>query len=166
MELWNSVGNVSSVVGIISAIPIFWTLYEVKWGRKRKHEIWYDQAVKGTNADIVLVVDLLANSDMRTQVRQYLATQNHNVPDDRFVVLEHSGDIKPHEVPELVRQLRNHIDEISRMGAGSLHIFFGGPCAFATIVGCEMSNRGNVFIYHHPRTGGYESWGPVRHEHF
>ena len=166
MGFWDITGNIGTIVGIVSAIPIFWIWYEITLGRKRQHRKWYDQALKGTNADIVLVVDLLTNSNMSAQVQQYLASQKHTIPDERFVVLEHNGDITPANIPELVRQLRLHIEEISRMGAGALHIFFGGPCAFATIVGCEMSNRGNVFIYHHARNGGYENWGPLRHEHF
>lgn len=155
-----------TVVGIAASIPIFWTWYEVIWGQKRRHVNWYEKARAGTSADIVLVVDLLPNSHMRSQVRQHLANEKREVPDERFIVFEHSGDITPDIIPGLVQELRKKIAEISRMGAGTLHIFFGGPCAFATIVGCELANRGNVIVHHHPREGGYENWGALRHAHF
>ena len=158
--------DLATIVGLISFIPIAWTWYAIIWGRKRQHDAWYNEARTGASADIVLVVDLLPNSHMLSQVRQYLANEKRDVPDKRFIVFEHNGDLTPDNIPSLVQELRKKIAEISHMGAGTLHIFFGGPCAFATIVGCELANRGNVIVHHHPREGGYENWGPLRHAHF
>lgn len=57
----NVLDPVSIVIGILVAIPVLWTWWDVVVGRRRLHKIWLKKACATTGKlPAVLVVDLLA----------------------------------------------------------------------------------------------------------
>lgn len=156
---------ISIVIGLIVTVPIFLTWYEVSLGRKRRHREWYKAARQGEVADAVLIVDLLAHEDMKPEVVKYLAGQNLTVTDDCIFEMNKHGELSPDILTEAVGELRGILADISKQASGSLHIFYGGPAAFAMIVGAELANKGNVHVYQRTH-GKYSDWGPIRHAHF
>lgn len=156
---------ISIVVGLIATVPIFWTWWEVAFGRRRRHAKWYKDARSGKAVDAVLIVDLLAKEDMRPEIVRFLAGKGIGIANERIFELNEHCELKAEHLPELVTKLREKIGEISRLAPGHLHLFYGGPAAFAMVVGAELANKGNIHIYQ--RTNGqYYDWGPIRHAHF
>lgn len=162
--IMNWLDPIGVVIGLIVAVPIFLTWWEVSFGRQRRHRQWFDQARSGNTPDAVLVVDLLAKEDMKPDVVRFLSGRGIEVDDDRIFEFNEHGDVSPDRVPVLVGKLRCVLAEISRLAPGQLHIFYGGPSAFAMVMGAEMANRGNVHVYQRTH-GQYSDWGPVRHVH-
>lgn len=162
--IMNWLDPIGVVIGLIVAVPIFWTWYDVVFGRKKRHEDWFKQARSGTTPDAVLVVDLLAKEEMKPEVVRFLSMKGIEMAGDLVFEINEHGDISPEKIPELVGRLRDALAEISRLAPGQLHLFYGGPSAFAMVMGAELANRGNVHVYQRTH-GQYVDWGPVRHVH-
>ena len=153
------------VIGILTAIPIVWTWWEIAFGRKRRYRRWFHEAREGKSPDGVLIVDLLSNQNMKPEVLRYLNQQGMDVPDENIFEINEHGEVTPENLPDKIEKLRQALSEISHLAPGQLHIFYGGPSAFAMIVGAELANKGNVHVYQRTH-GEYSDWGPIRHAYF
>lgn len=153
------------VVGIVVSIPIFWTWWSLRYGKKRKHREWLSKIRSGKTVDAILIVDLLPDDDMSPKVLKYLKKRGLELEDEKIFKMTVEVKTTPEELPQRVEQLRNTLAEISRLAPGNLHVFYGGPAAFSMLMGAEMANKGNVIVYQHTE-GEYVNWGPIRHAHF
>jgi hypothetical protein len=102
---------------------------------------------------------------MTSKVLKYLKENNMEQEKGKVFELIVEGKTTPEALPEMVERLRNTLAEISRSAPDNLHVFYGGPAAFAMLMGAEMANKGNVVIYQHS-DGKYINWGPIRHASF
>lgn len=156
---------ISVLVGLAIAVPVFWTWYDVVWGRRRRQRQWFRQARADAGArPAVLVVDLLPGKDVRAQVAHFLAgvPELDSVPDERRFHLERRQPLKPDDLPDLARELRARAADIARAGCDTVHCFYAGPTVVAALIGAEFANAARCLLYQY-QNGRYENWGPIRH---
>lgn len=153
------------VVGLLIAIPVFWTWYDVVWGRRRHRRRMFRQALADAGIrPAVLVVDLLPGREVHTQVAHFLAGVQElaDIPPERQFRLERSQTLKPDDLPDLARELRKLAARIAEAGCDTVHCFYAGPTAVAALIGAEFANSVRCLMYQHQQ-GRYENWGPIRH---
>ncbi|MCH9741869.1 MAG: SAVED domain-containing protein [Proteobacteria bacterium] len=153
--------GIGIVLGIISAVPIFWTWYSLTWGQKRKEKRWTQNAINHIHGKIhcVLIVDLLPNKDIKTPVLRYLKQNEHlkNVQDEFILHISHETSTTPENLTEFAKELQSIHKSLQQLGADSIHLFFAGPGIAATLIGTEFGNSIPVYLYHHDKT--YENFG-------
>lgn len=158
-------------VGLIAAIPIGWTWWEIIIGRKRRHKIWLE-AASSTQAKIpaVLIVDLLAGKNVEAPVKRFLSgiDQLKNLPKARFIKINREKHLAPGDMPELARDIQDAVSTVLRLGADELHVFLAGPGVASAMVGAELANIGcRVLLYQNdPASNTYVNFGPARHPRF
>jgi hypothetical protein len=164
-------GPIDTVVGLLLAIPIVWTFYDLVWGLRRKHKKWFNQA-RSTSGSLpaVLIVDLLTGRDIGAAVRHFMAGSEtlRAIPDERFVSISRDTDLAPNDTPKLAREIQDAIGIVLRQGADELHVFLAGPVFAAAMVGAELSNVScKVVLYQNDRASNtYVNFGPLRHPRF
>jgi hypothetical protein len=163
--MWDWFAKTATLLGFISLIPIFWTWYEIAWGSKRRYKAWFE-AVRQTpgRRPGVLIVDLLPAKEMRAQVENFLkgSPDLKAIPAERILSVNHLKRTKAEDLPSLVLEVRQQIALLMRQGVDAIHLFYGGPCAVAAIIGAELRNGCRVQLYNHEQ-GTYVTFGPLLH---
>lgn len=152
-------------LGLVVAVPIFATWYQVTVGRRRRYRRWAREIrqVAG-NRPAILVVDLLEGRSVLSSVERFRAGVEalSAIPAERLFVISRERRIGTDDMPGLSQELRVKAGEILQNGTDVLHVFFGGPCIAAALVGAEFANACRVILYHQDQ-GAYLNWGPLRH---
>lgn len=80
------ISRLSSAIGIFAIVPILATWYEVRIGKKRQHQAWWQEAKQAAGArPAIFIVDLKHKADIRTQVRIAISDSKLNtIPEDRI----------------------------------------------------------------------------------
>jgi hypothetical protein len=143
------------------------TWWAVTFGRKWRHRRWHRRSLAAASRRLaaVLILDF-TKSSIDTQVLTFLKTvpMLTEFPRERVFKISRIKDILPTDIPDLVAALRTTVDDMMHAGINDVHLFYGGPVGFATVVGAELKNFFNVTVYQRSNlTGSYESWGPLRH---
>lgn len=153
--------GIGIILGIISAIPIFWTWYSITIGQKRKERQWTKNAIENIHGKIqcVLIIDLLPNKDIKTPVCRYLKQNEYlkDIPDELILQINHETLTTPENLTELAKELQQVHRDLQKLGADSIHLFFAGPAVAATLVGAEFGNSIPVYLYHHDTS--YKNFG-------
>lgn len=153
------------VVGLLSLIPIIWTLIEVRLGKKRRHKMWVKEAREATSERAAILLCDFKDGNM---VQQFRASQKtdprlKSVPDDRIVELKfNKSHITQDDLPEIARRIKEKRHELGKIGADIVYLAYGGPCVIATMVGAELSNGFMVNLLHYEGSH-YTIWGPMEH---
>lgn len=163
----NVLGPVSIIIGIITIIPVLLTWWEVTFGRRRRHSLWFREVrnVPGERPGL-FIVDLLEKGNIANDVEHY--RQQHEqlkgISADRIFKVNRKKELFPNDMPEIARELRQVTENIIEAGVDTLHLFYAGPVTPMALVGAEFANVRRVFLYQRNReTGMYENWGPLRH---
>jgi len=158
---------ISIWVGLIIAIPVFWTWWSVAMGEARQRKKWLNRAKREKGDDpAVLIVDLLSNTEMRAQVVRYLKSQHIDVAEDRFAVIDRKKDVVPDDMAELSGEIHGAVGKLNYMAADVVHVFFGGPGCVGLMIGAELSNLPCKIHFHQSSRGeGYQDFGPIRYPH-
>jgi hypothetical protein len=155
--------GLSIIVGLMTAIPIFWTWYSLTWGQKRKEKRWTQNAIKNIHGKIhcVLIVDLLPNKDIKTPVLRYIKQNDQlkDIPDEHVFQINHETTTTPDNLTELAKELQSTHKSLQQLGADSIHLFFAGPGIAATLIGTEFGNSIPMYLYHYDKT--YQNYGPM-----
>lgn len=147
------------------------TFWEVWFGRRWRHELWFRQARQLVgDRPAILVVDLLPGREIITQVeghRQQVPGLDAVQADRIFVISAESlgitgAELSPDMMTAFETKLQRTIQDMWRSGAGVIHYFHSGPFPTIAMVGAALANGPMVQTYHW-RQGKYESWGPLRH---
>jgi hypothetical protein len=153
--------GIAIILGIISAVPIFWTWYSLTLGQKRKERQWTKNAIQNIHGKIqcVLIIDLLPNKDIKTPVLRYLKQneQLKDIPDELVLHINHESSTTPENLTLFAKELQSIHKSLQQLGADSIHLFFAGPGIAATLIGTEFGNSISVYLYHHDKT--YENFG-------
>lgn len=155
---------VGVVIGLIIAVPVFWTWWEVTLGRRRRHRRWHRELRERPGArPAILIVDLLAGKDACESVERYRHTVPAlaEIPAERVFTISRNNRLTPDAMPELHRELREAARAILLSGTDTLHYFHAGPACAAALVGAEFSNACRVLIYQWDQ-GSYDNFGPIR----
>ncbi len=154
------------VVGIVLAVPVVWTWWDVVIGRRRRMRQWHRDALRapGRNPGI-LIVDLLTGKDIRTTVDRFRQQDEvlRSVGTDRIVSVLREARLTPTDMPDLLQDLRSAVATLTAAGVDTIHYFHSGPSAVAACVGAELANGCRVLLYQHD-AGGYHNFGPLRME--
>ena len=164
-------GPIGVIVGLLVAIPVFWTWYDVVWGRRRKHGVWLKKAAANSGRlPAVLIVDMLAGRDMGAAVRHFMAADDalKAIPAERIITVSRDCDLKPDDMPALAREIQDAVGTVSRHGADELYVFLGSPGCVSAMVGAELSNVScKVLLFQNDRASKtYVNFGPLRHPRF
>jgi hypothetical protein len=157
---------VGVVIGLLIAIPVFWTWYEIIFGYRRRQRKWRREASQQNGVrPAILIVDLLTGKDIRTSIEH--ARQQHealrDIPGDRIIYIDIQERIGIDNMPTLANKLRRACADLIAMGADTIYLFYAGPTGVATIVGAELANTARVLVYQHEK-GGYTNIGPLQEE--
>lgn len=151
------------LIGIILAIPVFWTAYHVTWGEEAQRRRFFKQiSKKPGRTPSILVVNLLPGKDMRNQVENF--RQQHEVlkdiPQERIITIRRDAPLQPKDVSELQNELKKAAAALMDSGTDCIHIFLAGPLVAAAMVGAEFANMpANVYQY---QGGEYVNYGVLR----
>ncbi len=152
------------VLGLISLVPIFWTWWDVVFGRRRRERRWFAEITRRPGErPAILIVDLLKDKGIRPAIENFRRTQTElaEIPDDRIVIIERQQRLEPDGIPDLHRELRAAAAQLLKTGADCIHYFHAGPAIAAALVGAEFANGARVLLYQH-EGGGYRCFGPLR----
>ena len=152
------------VVGLLIAIPVVWTWWDIVFGHARRRKRWHREILRqpGTRPGI-LIVDLLAGKNIEADVENFRQQDNalKAIPNERILTLRRDKHIKPEQLPAIAEELREKANELMAQGVDTLHYFHAGPSVLAALVGAEFANGCRVMLYQH-KPGGYENFGPLR----
>lgn len=152
------------VVGLIVTVPVFWTWWDIVFGRRQREQRWFREirAQSGTRPAI-LIVDLLQDRDVKMAVERFRQKipALKTIPEERIVTVARSHHLKPEEVAALQRDLRDAAARLLKCGVDTIHYFHAGPAAVAAMVGAEFANTARVLVYQH-EAGEYVNFGPLR----
>lgn len=159
------------IIGLVIAIPVIWTWWDLVFGRRMRHRRWQRHAVSTTGRlPAVLVVDLLPGKDVSVAVRHFIAGQPtlQSIADERIVKIVRNCTLLPEHMADLALDIQNAVAQILRQGADELHVFLAGPGCASAMVGAELSNTScRVFLYQTGQgSGTYTNFGPLRHPRF
>ena len=152
------------VVGILIAVPVLWTWYEVTLGQRRQRRRLFRE-LRNNPGDRpgILVIDLLPGKDVRPAVERFRQTDDalKSIPPERHFVLTRDRGLKPEAMPEVHHELRKLGARIVNEGVDVLHYFHAGPSVAAALVGAELANGARVILYQHDH-GSYLKMGPLK----
>lgn len=161
----DTLNPIAIIFGIISAIPIFWTWYEVIFGRQRRQRQFLKD-IKCSQGDrpSILVVDLKPDSNIFNQVLQARQQEEllKNVPEDRIFHIRNDTWLKPDDMLTIVDTLRVQLGKIAMAGTDVLYLIYAGPVMPASIIGAELANSCRVILFQHQQ-GKYINWGMLKH---
>ena len=143
------------IIGLILAIPVFWTWYQVVWGNRRRYR-HYLQAIRTTpgNRPAILIIDLLPGRNIRAAVENYCQQHNslRDIPRARIFYLQRDG-LGTYEIDRFKSDVRQQVGEMYAQGVDRIHYFHAGPGMAAAMVGAELGNGCPVLLYHHEGEG-------------
>lgn len=152
------------VIGILIAIPVLWTWYEVTLGRRRQRRRLY-QELSGNPGQRpgLLVIDLLCGKDVGPAVVQFCQTEESlkAIPPERRFTLSRDQALTPEGMPDLCADLRRLAARVVGEGVDVLHYFHAGPAVAAALVGAELANGCRVILYQYDH-GTYIRLGPMK----
>ncbi len=153
------------VVGLIAAVPIFWTWWQVVFGERRRiRRLYRELRANPGNRPGILLCDFLPGRDARLQVEQFRQRSEElkRVPAARIVTIVHEKQITPDAVPALQDKLRRAARALMGEGVDRIHLFYAGPAALAAMIGAEFANMPVTVYQYAPSSGSYVSFGPLR----
>lgn len=162
-EFWLWLDRTGIVVGLLVAIPIFWTWWQIVFGERRQRRRWLQDVTRQPGERPgALIVDLLPGKNIETSVRAHLAADPRlkAVSDDRIAFVRRDQPLRPEDVDDFARHLRAANRRLLDAGCDVIHLFHGGPDVSALIVGAELANGPRVLLYHYEQ-GRYVTFGPL-----
>ncbi len=152
-------------ISLLLAIPVIWTWIILLGEKRQKKKIWKEARKTTGNLPAVLIIDMLPDKDISSNIRQYLNTEKSfkKLPEERIISLCWDKSLVPEDMPEFATKLRKKIGEIYQTGADRIHLFFAGPAVAATVIGSELSNNIPTTLYQFDVTkGSYINFGPLK----
>lgn len=160
---WAWSGRIAALVGIIIAIPVFWTWWQVVFGERSRHRRWLVQVSREPGArPSALVIDLLPGRDISTCVQAYLAEAGIDlkIPEQRRATVTRERALNPNEMDALARDGLEAHARLLKTGTDVIHVFFAGPAVAAMMLGAHLRNGPRCLIYHYDQ-GRYRPYGPL-----
>jgi hypothetical protein len=158
------VDPIGVVVGILIAIPVLWTWYEVTLGQRRqRRRLFRELRSNPSGRPGILILDLLPGKDVRPAVERFRQTDEAltSIPPERRFVLTRDQTLTPEAMPEVYQALRQLAAGVVAEGVDVLHYFHAGPSVAAALVGAELANSCRVILYQHDH-GHYVNFGPLK----
>jgi len=159
----NTLDPLGILVGLILAVPVFSTWYQVVWGNQRRYR-QYLRTIRATpgNRPAILIVDLLPERNIRAAVENYCGQSAalRDIPRERMFYLQRDG-LGIYQLDDFKAAIRRQVGEMYAQGVDRIHYFHAGPAMAAAMVGAELGNGCPVLLYHHEGQG-YQSFGLLK----
>ena len=153
------------VVGLLLAIPVLWTWYEVTLGQKKRLRRQQARAIKQPGQQpAVLIIDLNTNGQVETAVKKHLSKNAalKDIPADRIYRLCRDTAISPKDMADLRQHIRKLASTMMTAGVDTVHFFYSGPVVVPPMVGAIFSNSHALMLYQYDRdSGDYINFGPA-----
>jgi hypothetical protein len=162
-SLWQLLDRIGIVAGLLLAVPVIWTWWQVVFGESRRRRRWLREIMRQPGSRPgVLIVDLLPGKDISTHVRQHLTRQAAllAVPEDRQLRVTRTEPMEPGLMLGLARDIRSAVRRMQDTGVDVLHLFYAGPDVAALLLGAELCNGPRVLLHHYEQ-GAYHCFGPL-----
>ncbi len=170
--MWQSISDlimayldpIGVVVGILIAIPVLWTWYEVTLGQRRqRRRLYRELRNKPGGRPGILVLDLLPGKDVCPAVERFRQTDDalKSIPPERHFVLTRDRGLTPEDMPRIHEDLRKLAAREVAEGVDVVHYFHAGPAVAAALTGAELANSCRVIVYQHDH-GDYVNFGPLK----
>lgn len=169
MSFNETIGVISNYVGLATAVPIFWTWYEISLGSKKSERNFLKRTANEVgNRPGILVVDLLPSRNIEQAVDRFRQSneQLKAIPKELVFKIDYSRPMSAESMPDLANDLRKMAGVALNHGVDVLHVFYAGPAIAAALVGAEFSNTFRVILYHHntnDSANAYENWGLLKY---
>lgn len=151
------------VIGLLLAIPVFWTWYQVVWGNRRRYR-HYLRSIRQSPGErpAILIVDLLPGKKIRAAVENYCQQDDalRDIPQSRVFQLQRNG-LGIGQLDDFKADVRRLTGEMFAQGIDRIHYFHAGPGMAAAMVGAELGNGCTVLLYHH-EGDRYEHYGLLK----
>lgn len=152
------------VVGLIIAVPVFWTWYQVIWGERRQNRKVFASIRRNPgNQPTIIILDLLTGRDICTQVENFRRTDKNlrDIPEERIIKVSRDKPLQPEDMPDLHRDLRDAARKVQAFGTDRVHLFFAAPMPAAAVMGAAFASL-PVTLYHFDKERGrYVNFGPL-----
>lgn len=139
------------VIGLLLAVPVLWTWYELVLGRQRRYRAYLKQIRRQPGSrPAILIVDLLPHRTIRAAVENFCqqsAVLSAIPPRDVFH-LQRNG-LTSSQPESFRKELQRVNGELFARGIDRVHYFHAGPAVSAAMAGAELSNSCPVLLYQH-----------------
>ena len=130
------------VIGLVIAVPVLWTWYEVAFGQhRRRRRLFLALREHPGRRPGILILDLLAGKEVRASVERFRQTDAalKDIPKDRVFCLTRGASLTLDDLPGLHDELRSVAARALADGIDVLHYFHAGPACVAAVVGGEFA---------------------------
>lgn len=151
------------VLGLLLTIPVFWTWFEVVFGRGRRYRQYLATIRQAPGQrPAILMVDVLAQKNVRAAVENYCQQQEAlaGIPAERIFHLQRNG-LGVDGLAAFQQELRQLNSEMFMQAVDRIHYFHAGPGMAAAMVGAELANACPVVLYQHAGMG-YQPFGVLK----
>ncbi len=163
-NFWSWLGNIGTILGIISFVPILYAVYEYLQFKRREEQDRKRIHTEAGTQPAVLIVSM-GGGCIRNNVEAYLKRQDsfkdfdfeHRV----FVVHRDDKEIQLSDVDDIIAEVEEKQDDIRSKAADKVHLFLKAPMPIAVMVGSVLANRTPTLVYHYQPNKGYENWGTL-----
>ncbi len=161
---WAALGNIGTVLGIISFVPIVYAVWEyMQYIRREEKERAKIHSESGTQP-AVLIVDI-GGMGIRNEVEAFLKSEagfeDFDFESRVFVVHKDERNIDASSVDGILQEVEDKVDAIRAKAADKIHLFLKVPVPIAAMVGEVLANRTPVLMYHKQPNKGYQNWGTL-----
>lgn len=158
LEMWQVIGNVASVIQILSAIPLlltaWWFVLRARRYRRRTEAIGKEMTAR----PMALVVGL-AGTDISGQVKSFLVESGMKMEVHSYTK---TGGVTPANIHGMLADVLKIKAQMTDDAVTEVHLFLACPLVFAAALGAILDNWVLVKVYHLNRESGrYEFWTPL-----
>lgn len=160
---WLWTDRIGIVIGLVLAIPVLWTWWQVVFGDHRKRRRWLREVSRRPGKRPgALIVDCLPQRDIATCVQHYLADAGLDslIPADRRISIQRNEALTAEDIDPFARDILDGVAKLLRAGVDVIHVFFAGPGVAALVVGAHLRNGPRCTLYHYEQ-GRYLPFGPL-----
>lgn len=160
-QFWVVLGNIGTVLGIISFVPLVYAIWEyIQYTRREKKERKRIHTSVGEQP-VVLTVSV-GGVSIRNEVESFLIQNGFKDFDFKsrvFVVHRDAKKITVDDVDGIIQDVETQVDAIRLKAVDKIHLFLKVPMPIAVMVGDVLANRIPTLVYHKQPNQGYENWG-------
>lgn len=154
--MWTTIGNIASIIQILSAVPLLWAAY-LFFTRAYRYKRKINEIGSTITTKPMALVIALQPIDITGQVKPFLDQQGlKNIPIRTYHKPEGATS---ENIAQMLSEILKIKSEMTQDGVTEVHLFLMVPVAFAVAVGAILDNWVRVKVYHLNREKQqYEYW--------
>ncbi len=155
---------INSLIGLATTLIAGFTAVMVWREGQRARYWWREIRSQPGHRPAILILDLLPERNVRAQVENFRQRQEalRNVPDDRVITIQRNTKLVPEHMPELQKEIRRKVGQLSDAGVDRVHVFLAAPQPAAATIGATLANVPTTLYHFDAELGTYVNYGPLR----